>query len=131
MQWQQAMEKEQSSGVMLFDLSSAFDTLDHVILTRKLSSLNFSAHSVKWVTSFLEGRVQQVVHVVGRTLSPERNLDSHRVQPNIFSSHFTIYCSFMFFPEHFKVIKSHYCLVSLMWMKIGSNDITAQVPGVS
>jgi hypothetical protein len=27
--------------------------------------------------------------------------------------------------------KRHYCLVSLMWMKIGSNDITAQVPGVS
>jgi hypothetical protein len=27
--------------------------------------------------------------------------------------------------------KNHYCLVSLMWMKIGSNDITAQVPGVS
>jgi hypothetical protein len=26
---------------------------------------------------------------------------------------------------------THYCLVSLMWMKIGSNDITAQVPGVS
>jgi hypothetical protein len=25
----------------------------------------------------------------------------------------------------------HYCLVSLMWIKIGSNDITAQVPGVS
>jgi hypothetical protein len=28
-------------------------------------------------------------------------------------------------------VKIHYCLVSLMWMKIGSNDITAQVPGVS
>jgi hypothetical protein len=25
----------------------------------------------------------------------------------------------------------HYCLVSLMWMKIGSNDITAHVPRVS
>jgi hypothetical protein len=25
----------------------------------------------------------------------------------------------------------HCCLVSLMWMKIGSNDITALVPGVS
>jgi hypothetical protein len=25
----------------------------------------------------------------------------------------------------------HYCLVSLMWIKIGGNDITAQVPGVS
>jgi hypothetical protein len=29
------------------------------------------------------------------------------------------------------VWKIHYCLVSLMWMKIGSNDITAQVPRVS
>jgi hypothetical protein len=29
-----------------------------------------------------------------------------------------------------QVSKIHYCLVSLMWMKIGSNDITAQVPGV-
>jgi hypothetical protein len=29
------------------------------------------------------------------------------------------------------IINVHYCLVSLMWMKIGSNDITAQVPGVS
>jgi hypothetical protein len=28
-------------------------------------------------------------------------------------------------------LNCHYCLVSLMWMKIGSNDITAQVPGVS
>jgi hypothetical protein len=25
----------------------------------------------------------------------------------------------------------HYCLVSLMWMKIGSKAITEQVPGVS
>jgi hypothetical protein len=30
-----------------------------------------------------------------------------------------------------EVSNLHYCLVSLMWMKIGSNDITAQVPGVS
>jgi hypothetical protein len=51
-----ALKKEQSSGVMLFDLSSAFDTLDHDILTRKLSSLNFSATSVKWVTSFFGGK---------------------------------------------------------------------------
>jgi hypothetical protein len=32
---------------------------------------------------------------------------------------------------HFSNANVHYCLVSLMWMKIGSNDITAQVPGVS
>jgi hypothetical protein len=30
-----------------------------------------------------------------------------------------------------RINNTHYCLVSLMWMKIGSNDITAQVPGVS
>jgi retron-type reverse transcriptase len=82
-QWQQAMENEQSSGVMLFDLSSAFDTLDHDILTRKLSSLNFCAHSVKWVTSFLKGRVQQVV--VGKTLSPEINLSVGVPQGSVLS----------------------------------------------
>jgi hypothetical protein len=35
------------------------------------------------------------------------------------------------FEKAFKTIIIHYCLVSLMWMKIGSNDITEQVPGVS
>jgi hypothetical protein len=34
-------------------------------------------------------------------------------------------------PILYTIDNIHYCLVSLMWMKIGSNDITAQVPGVS
>jgi hypothetical protein len=67
--WQQAMEDGKSTGVLLFDLSAAFDTLDHRILEGKLSSLNFSPHSIKWVSSFLQGRTQKVM--VGKTLSPE------------------------------------------------------------
>jgi hypothetical protein len=39
------------------------------------------------------------------------------------------HCDIPFFSRCRRII--HYCLVSLMWMKIGSNDITAQVPGVS
>jgi hypothetical protein len=71
-QWQQAMEKEQSTGVLIFDLSAAFDTLDHKILARKLTSLNFSDQSLMWINSFLERRVQQVQ--VGRTLSSARHI---------------------------------------------------------
>jgi hypothetical protein len=71
-QWQQAMEKEQSTGALIFDLSAAFDTLDHKILARKLTSLNFSDQSLIWINSFLENRVQQVQ--VGRTLSLARHI---------------------------------------------------------
>jgi hypothetical protein len=38
-------------------------------------------------------------------------------------------CHYVQIPEQYN--SRHYCLVSLMWMKIGSNDISAQVPGVS
>jgi hypothetical protein len=45
-----------------------------------------------------------------------------------FSAANIVSCNKNFF---FMVYLRHYCLVSLMWMKIGSNDKTAQVPGVS
>jgi hypothetical protein len=35
--WEEALEREESVGVLLFDLSAAFDTLDPVILLEKLS----------------------------------------------------------------------------------------------
>jgi retron-type reverse transcriptase len=82
-QWQQAMEQEQSTGVILFDLSAAFDTLDHGILARKLTSLNFSDQSLKWVKSFLEARQQQVQ--VGKALSSVRHLDIGVPQGSVIS----------------------------------------------
>jgi hypothetical protein len=81
--WQQAMEKEQSTGVLQFDLSAAFDTLDHGIMARKLASLNFSDQSLKWVKSYLGGRVQQVQ--VGNSLSPVRHLDIGVPQGSVLS----------------------------------------------
>jgi hypothetical protein len=47
--WQQAMEKELSTGVLQFDLSAAFDG----IMARKLTSLNLSDQSLMWVKSYL------------------------------------------------------------------------------
>jgi retron-type reverse transcriptase len=82
-QWQQAMERVQSTGVILFDLSSSFDTLDHEILAKKLASLNFSDQSLKWVKSFLEGRKQQVQ--VGKALSSVRHLELGVPQGSVLS----------------------------------------------
>jgi hypothetical protein len=81
--WQQAMVKEQNTGVLQFDLSAAFDTLDHGIMARKLASLNFSDKSLKWVKYYLRGRVQQVQ--VGNSLSSVRHLDIGVPQGSVLS----------------------------------------------
>jgi hypothetical protein len=49
----------------------------------------------------------------------------------LLSFHCTVILHCMVEKAPIQVGNAHYCLVSLMWMKIGSNDITAQVPGVS
>jgi hypothetical protein len=77
------MEREKSTGVILFDLSSAFDTLDHEILAKKLASLNFSDLSLKWVKSFLEGRQQQVQ--VEKAMSSVRHLEVGVPQGSVLS----------------------------------------------
>jgi retron-type reverse transcriptase len=69
--------------VILFDLSSAFDTLDHEILAKKLTSLNFSDQSLMWVKSFLEGRQQQVQ--VGKAMSSVRHLEVGVPQGSVLS----------------------------------------------
>jgi hypothetical protein len=46
--WQRALEGKNSVGVLMFDLSAAFDLLDHNILLRKLINLNFEPHSAQY-----------------------------------------------------------------------------------
>ena len=42
------------------DLSKAFDTIDHALLLTKLVQYNFDAHSVFWLSSYLQNRTQRM-----------------------------------------------------------------------
>ena len=44
---------------LMVDFSKAFDTVDHVILIRKLQALNIPPNVYNWIISFLTGRVQR------------------------------------------------------------------------
>ena len=44
------------TGMILIDLQKAFDTLDHGILLKKLSLINFSNETISWFKSYLSNR---------------------------------------------------------------------------
>ena len=56
---------------LLWDLSAAFDTLDHSIFLGKLRSYGFNEESRKWFCSYLKDR-QQYVDVSGTTSSVKK-----------------------------------------------------------
>ena len=53
------------SGVMMIDLSAAFDLVDHSILLKKLDLFGFDQATVTWFWSYLTGR-SQCVYVDGK-----------------------------------------------------------------
>ena len=58
--WAMNTEQNKVTGVLLWDLSAAFDTLDCEGLCRKLALFGVKPRSVSWVQSFLTGRSQKV-----------------------------------------------------------------------
>jgi len=52
-------ENNSYARCLMVDLSKAFDTVDHVILIRKLQTLNMPPNVFNWIISFLTGRVQR------------------------------------------------------------------------
>jgi hypothetical protein len=58
--WEEALERGESVGVLLLDLSAAFDTLDPPLLLEKLKRLNFSNNTVNWIKSFMSTWSQRV-----------------------------------------------------------------------
>ena len=53
-----SMERGKLCGAVFLDLSKAFDTVDHTILLRKLSSFGVTSDTAKWFESYLNGRMQ-------------------------------------------------------------------------
>ena len=82
-EWNSNSEKKLITGVLLWDLSAAFDCLDCDILCNKLSIYGFCNNSVNWFRSFLTGRSQQVK--INNTLSSSKILLSGVPQGGILS----------------------------------------------
>src|ERR1043165_9138409 len=58
-----AIDKSQVTLLALFDVSAAFDTVDHEILLQRLSvSFGLSGNMLGWLTSFLQDRSFMVAH---------------------------------------------------------------------
>jgi hypothetical protein len=52
--------KKMTTGVLMWDLTAAFDTLDHEILPSKLKIYGFGKNAVLWIRTYLTGRTQRV-----------------------------------------------------------------------
>lgn len=59
---------------VFFDFTKAFDTVNHLLLLRKLFKLGFSLKTIRWYYSYLKGRLQSVL--ANNTNSEWINLDS-------------------------------------------------------
>ena len=57
----QAVDARCVTILVLFDFSKAFDTVSHSQLLIKLRKLGFSDGALKWIFSYLTGRLQAVI----------------------------------------------------------------------
>ena len=57
-----AMDDQKATCLVLLDLSSAFDTIDHSIMIQRLSEIfNVSGAALDWTSSYLQGRTSRVL----------------------------------------------------------------------
>ena len=71
--WIDAKSRNDIVGVMAFDLSAAFDTLEHSKLLDKLETAGISGVPLKWFKSYLQGRSQSVLW--NNIMSESRQID--------------------------------------------------------
>ena len=55
----QAVDEGQCVLLVLLDLSAAFDTVDHALLTSKLKSIGVQGVALQWFESYISGRTYQ------------------------------------------------------------------------
>ena len=71
--WVEEVDDGNMVGVMMVDLSAAFDMVDHGILLEKLRLYGLEETALSWMTSYLSGRSQSVY--IDGCLSPPLDLD--------------------------------------------------------
>ena len=81
--WAINTETKEVTGILLWDLSAAFDCLDSSILCDKLREYGVTENSIKWFNSFLTNRKQRVR--IDDMLSSIENLTSGVPQGGILS----------------------------------------------
>ena len=87
-EWIRNNEDGLITGILVLDLSAAFDTVDTGLLCLKLGLYGFDQRSCDWFRSFLTGRSQRVR--IGKSLSSPLNLVSRwKTESNHFNS---LYC---------------------------------------
>ena len=82
-EWAENTANKFITGVLLWDLSAAFDTLNPNIMCEKLKIYGFDQISCAWFRSFLTGRSQVVK--IGRSLSNKQMLQLGVPQGGILS----------------------------------------------
>ena len=56
----EAKDTKKEILVVLYDSSSAFDTVSHKVLLTKLEMYGMNKHNIRWINSYLENRKQMV-----------------------------------------------------------------------
>ena len=54
--FENGMDKQMHTSMLLVDLQKAFDTLDHGVLIEKMKYFGFQASAIKWFESYLSNR---------------------------------------------------------------------------
>jgi hypothetical protein len=63
-----AIDRGEVTVLVLLDLSSAFDTVDHCLLLQKLAASGFYGNALEWIKNYLSNRSQLVI--IGNHSSP-------------------------------------------------------------
>ena len=81
--WVEKTESKEVTGILLWDLTAAYDTLDAELLCEKMKLYGFCERTRKWFGSFLTGRKQRVK--IGTAMSAAIELDTGVPQGSILS----------------------------------------------
>ena len=81
--WASNTDRKEKTGILLWDLSAAYDILYANLLCQKLAIYGFSDVSCRWMKTYLTGRTQKVK--VGSATSKPKNLESGVPQGGILS----------------------------------------------